>query len=194
MPTPSPRPYLMAMPVMVPRYTIEDLDSFPDDGNRYELLDGVLLVTPAPMPPHELVLLRIRNELIHYLGERAHVFTHGAVQVRPRNHLEPDLLVLPATVPVAKRWGDIHGFWLAVEVSGRGSRVYDRDFKQSAYRALGVAEAGRVDLGDHRIEVSRPDEQGILAFPDWLAWRAPGFSAALSLDVRAVFEGIEDDD
>ena len=33
-------------PVTVPRYTVDDLDGFPDDGNRYQLLDGVLLVTP----------------------------------------------------------------------------------------------------------------------------------------------------
>ena len=38
----------MAMAITVPHYTVDDLDDFPDDGNRYELLDGVLLVTPAP--------------------------------------------------------------------------------------------------------------------------------------------------
>ena len=32
----------MAMPLTVPRYTIQDLESFPDDGSRYELLDGIL--------------------------------------------------------------------------------------------------------------------------------------------------------
>ena len=36
----------MAMAITVPLYTVDDLEHFPDDGNRYELLDGVLLVTP----------------------------------------------------------------------------------------------------------------------------------------------------
>src|ERR1043166_5242305 len=45
----SPSRYVMAMSVAVPRYTLEDLESFPDDGNRYELVDGILLVTPAPI-------------------------------------------------------------------------------------------------------------------------------------------------
>jgi hypothetical protein len=36
------------MAVSVPRYTVNDLELFPDDGDRYELLDGILLVTPAP--------------------------------------------------------------------------------------------------------------------------------------------------
>ena len=40
----------MAMAISIPRYTIADLERFPNDGNRYELLDGVLLVTPARYP------------------------------------------------------------------------------------------------------------------------------------------------
>lgn len=38
------------------RFGTQDLVRFPDDGNRYELLDGLLLVTPAPLPPHRLEL------------------------------------------------------------------------------------------------------------------------------------------
>jgi hypothetical protein len=38
----------MSMPTTVRRYTVEELDRFPDDGNRYELVNGVLLVTPGP--------------------------------------------------------------------------------------------------------------------------------------------------
>jgi len=42
----------MAMAVSVPRYTLADLERFPDDGNRYELLDGVLIATPSPSRAH----------------------------------------------------------------------------------------------------------------------------------------------
>src|SRR5258706_7395558 len=126
----------MPLPIEVPRYTIEDLESFPDDGNRYELLDGVLLVSPAPLPAHEFVVQRLRDELIGYLGKRARVFCHAAVQLRPQTSLEPDILVLPASVRGRRAWADITGWWLAVEVSGRGSRIYDRDFKHAAYPRL----------------------------------------------------------
>lgn len=46
----------MAMPMVAPRYTIADLERFPDDGNRYELLGGVLLVTPMAGLPEPLTI------------------------------------------------------------------------------------------------------------------------------------------
>ena len=70
----------MAMPVTVPRYTIEDLESFPDDGNRYELLAGVLLVTPLAEFPHQRAAARLLAELVAYLrSDRiAEVFSPGS--------------------------------------------------------------------------------------------------------------------
>jgi Uma2 family endonuclease len=183
----------MAMPIAVPRYSIEDLESFPDDGNRYELLDGVLLVSPAPLPGHEFVVQRIRDELIGYLGKRARVFCHAAVQLRPRNSLEPDILVLPASVRMKRVWADITGWWLAVEVSGRGSRVYDRDFKHPAYPRLGVKEAWRADLADHCIYVVREPGGEVARADDRLTWHPPGFAEPLTLNLPEVFQDVEDD-
>jgi hypothetical protein len=51
----------MAMAIMVPHYTVDDLATFPNDGNRYELLDGVLLVTPAPNTAHQVIATRFRR-------------------------------------------------------------------------------------------------------------------------------------
>jgi Uma2 family endonuclease len=186
----------MAMPVAVPRYTVDDLDSFPDDGNRYELLDGVLLVSPAPSLLHEIAVQRIRDQLIAYLGKTARVLTHGAVQIRPRTQLEPDLLVIPATLRVTRNttWSDVHDWWLAVEVSGRGSRVYDRDAKQPAYPRLGVREAWRADLRDCCIEVTRRGEDTTTRYADRLTWHPPEMPDPLVIDIPAVFDDIEGDD
>src|SRR5512143_4008926 len=93
----------MAMPLLVPRYTIRDLESFPDDGSRYELLDGVLLVTPAPAPIHQLVVSRVYRALVQYVhpASLAHFFSPGVVELEPKVHLEPDILVVPAGEPRA---------------------------------------------------------------------------------------------
>ena len=48
LPEPLPRPYPMAMPTAARRWTAQMVRELPDDGNRYEVVDGVLLVTPSP--------------------------------------------------------------------------------------------------------------------------------------------------
>src|SRR5690606_42037541 len=46
-----------------PPFTVDDLLKFPDDGNRYELFNGSLLVSPAPTPLHQRVIFRLRRVL-----------------------------------------------------------------------------------------------------------------------------------
>ena len=98
----------MAMPLRVPTFTVDDLESFPHDGNRYELLDGFLIVTPAPGFPHQLIATRLAGELMSYLkpSGKAVVVGPGAVELRPKTHLEPDVLVLPAPTRGQKEWKD----------------------------------------------------------------------------------------
>ena len=59
----------MAMAISVPLYTVDDLKNFPDDGNRYELLDGVLLLTRQAAAPHQIVASRIQTKLAISLQE-----------------------------------------------------------------------------------------------------------------------------
>lgn len=182
----------MAMPVVVPRYTIDDLESFPDDGNRYELLDGILLVSPGPAPLHEVVVGRLVSALCVYTAPTglAMVFTRGTVERVPNDHLEPDILVMPAgefaDVNMHTRWTNLGNWWLAVEVSGSGSKVYDRDLKMPAYVALGVREAWQVDLEECFIEVSRRDSPFPARHTDRLTWHPPELEHPLEIDVAAL--------
>ena|SRR3990170_1257147 len=184
----------MAMPVVVPRYTIADLESFPDDGNRYELLDGILLVSPGPAPLHEVVVGRLLWALNRYLAPQlAAVFPRGTVELEPRTHLEPDILVIPADEPEGgigpeTRWTAVHRWWLAIEVSGAGSRVYDRDHKSPAYLALGIREVWRVDLDEMCIEVSRADGVVVRRLTERLIWHPPELAEPLIIEVAALFE------
>lgn len=184
----------MAMPVVVPRYTISDLDSFPDDGNRYELLDGFLLVSPGPAPLHEVVVGRLLWALNRYLAPQlARVCPRGTVELEPNVHLEPDVLVIPADEPEGgigreTRWTAIRRWWLAVEVSGAGSLVYDRDHKTPAYLTLGIREVWRVDLDDRCVHVSRRDAVGESRQTVRLIWHPPELAEPLVIDIAALFE------
>jgi Uma2 family endonuclease len=179
----------MAMPMVAPRYTIADLDRFPDDGNRYELLGGVLLVTPSPGPPHQVVLGRLTWALWDYVGPSAlaAVTTPGVLQVGNDTQLEPDLLVVPARYADSVSWRQMTGWWLAVEVSGRASRVYDRDFKTDAYLRIGVREVWRVDLRDRTVFVTRPGGPIEVPHVDRLVWHPTEMTEALELDLRTIF-------
>lgn len=178
----------MAM-VAVPHFSIADLDRLPDDGNRYELLRGHLLVTPAPGPHHQVVLGRLTVELGAYLRMTgaAIVVTPGVIQLDDDTQLEPDLLVIPSALAEQTSWRRMRGWWLAVEVSGRASRIYDRDFKRDAYLRLGVREVWRVDLAERRVYRSRADQAPEVPFVDRLEWHPPELANALVLEVPALF-------
>ena len=70
------------------------LHALPDDGNRYELIDGELLVSPAPSWTHQRVLARLFERLAPYARAAGHcevLFAPGAVQFNERRELQPDL-------------------------------------------------------------------------------------------------------
>ena len=182
----------MGMAVSVPRYTVDDLEGFPDDGNRYELLDGVLLVTPAPGVPHQVVTSRLQFRLMSAVEQPgyAHVVGPGAITVPPGTQLQPDILVYPARFPLDIQWQDVTEHWLAVEVLSRSSRVYDREFKRDAYFALGVSEVWLVDLRARSVEVSRQRGPGEVV-NDTIRWRVPKQDLVVAVDLREVFAGLE---
>ena len=182
----------MGMAATIPYYTVEDLEHFPNDGNRYELLDGVLLVTPAPGGPHELIASRILNILMNAVQMPGHafVFGRGAVSYPPRTQLEPDILVVPARYPLRDKWEELTEHWLAVEVFSRASRVYDREFKRDAYLTLGVREVWLVDRWERSVEVSR--ERGTFdTVRDAIIWRPPTLELEVRVELNEVFAGIE---
>lgn len=184
----------MPAPVTVPRYTIQDLEGFPGDGNRYELLDGVLLVTPQPAPLHQLVVARLLQILRTYLegAGLAEVVSPGAIEIEPNLHLEPDILVVPtesvrSALREEGRWSSIREWWLTVEVSAASSLIYDRDHKRPAYLRLGVREVWRVDLREQCVYVSPAGEAEQLRVDDRLTWLPPAMTDPLVIDVPRLF-------
>lgn len=181
----------MAMPLELPTYTTDDLRRFPRDGQRYELLEGMLLVTPAPGNIHQIVISRLFASLVGYLpdGSPARVVSPGEIEIKPKTLMDPDLLVYPASYPIGTRWTRIHGWWLAVEVYSRSSRVYDHDFKRQAYLTLGVREVWMVDTREEVILVSHTSrvEQ---AHRESLVFHPPEITEPLTLDLTRLFAGL----
>ena len=57
----------MHMATATKRWTLEELHSLPDDGNKYELVRGELFVTPPPTVDHETILARLPNQSLRLL-------------------------------------------------------------------------------------------------------------------------------
>ena len=180
----------MGMAISIPRYTVDDLERFPNDGTRYELLDGMLLVTPAPNASHQIVASRIQSRLagaVQWPGI-AHVVGPGVVVRAPGTQLEPDILVYPARFTPTVDWPKISEHWLAVEVLSRSSRIYDREFKRDAYIALGVREVWLVDLRARAVEVCVGQGPGRFEH-ETLRWHVPGVETVVAIDLAEVFAG-----
>ena len=180
----------MGMALTVPRYTVADLDLLPDDGNRYEVLAGALLVTPSPGSAHQGVAARLSALFAsHVLARRLALFSPGVVMAPPMTQLEPDLLIVPPSFALGTPWADISEHWLAVEILSRSSRVYDREFKRDAYLALGVREVWLVDVRDHSVEVCVRPGAGRLV-RDAVTWSMPDGDASVYVELADLFDGI----
>jgi len=119
-------------------FTVDDLEAMPDDGHRYELIDGVLIVTPAPGWYHQeaggALYVQLRNACSAEFRVLAAPF---AVRTSVCNELQPDILVAryvdltPKNLPVAPV--------LAVEVLSVSTALNDLNNKKAAYERMGVA-------------------------------------------------------
>jgi Uma2 family endonuclease len=181
----------MGMAISIPRYTIDDLDRLPDDGNRYEVLDGMLIVTPSPSVDHQRIATDLARRLGNHVSpEMGIVVAPGAMQSGDRTQLQPDILVYSAKHRPAKQWREISDHWLAVEVLSRSSRIYDRDFKRDAYFALGVSEVWLVDLEARAVEVSRATGT-VETVRDVVRWCPPGSDKIRAIDLAELFHVLD---
>lgn len=79
-------------------FTVEDLERMPDDGRRYELIDGMLIVSPAPAMPHQRVAFLLGILLEQACPDDLVVFgTPVNVRLSSRSALEPDVVVARLT-------------------------------------------------------------------------------------------------
>jgi Uma2 family endonuclease len=150
----------MHMPLLKRRWTVDDLADLPDDGQRYEVIDGELFVTPAPSPRHQDAIAELYVLLREYLSRErvGHAyFAPADVTFSRTRAVQPDLLVVPLIGGRRPdRFGDLGPLLLAVEVLSPSTARADRVAKRTMFRDEGVAEYWIVDLDARTIERSTP--------------------------------------
>ena len=185
----------MAMPAPHTEWTVDMVRALPDDGNRYEVIDGELFVTPAPSRVHqravrELVLLIEPYVREHALGET--IFAPADVVVfGPRKFVQPDLFVLPFVDNApAGSWADVGRLLLAVEVISPSTARTDRSRKRDLYLEKGVPEYWIVDPDARTVERWQSADRGPLILTEALDWQPDPTSPALVIDLPQYFDRI----
>jgi Uma2 family endonuclease len=178
------------MPDTARRYTVEEVLRFPGDGNRYELVDGELLVTPAPRPTHQLVISRLNAWLATYLRDQT---DRAVVCPSPADIswgwdklVQPDLFVVPAA-EVSGSWKTYRTLLLAIEVLSPGSARYDRVTKRRLYQRHGVGTYWVVDIEAGMVEVWHPDDARPEIVTDVLRWRVAEDAPELEIPLASLF-------
>ena len=144
---------MTVMPRATDDWTVDDLDQLPDDGLRYELLDGLLLVSPAPTPLHQDVVHELVRTLDANVPDDLRVY-FAPIDWRPdrRTSFQPDVLVVHRADVGKKNLSA--PLLLAVEMLSPSTRRKDELLKFSKYADAGVASYWIVD----------PDEPSIVAY------------------------------
>lgn len=183
----------MGMPSTARRYTVDEVLAFPDDGNRYELVDGELLMTPSPAQIHQLVAGRLYARLVAYLTPFDHVaqafFAPADIIWGPDEYVQPDLFVVPVN-EVTGDWRDCQTLLLAVEVVSPSSARADRFTKRRLYQRRGVATYWIVDADARLVEVWRPDDDRPEIVTGELRWRVMPDVEELVVAVQDLFSGL----
>lgn len=136
----------------VKHYRLIDLPTLPtEDGHRYEIIDGGLIVTPAPARPHGIIASRIAYEITRYCKQNR---PEWSLIAQPINlemetedttyHCEPDLSIFdqPSEAIVAN---DTLLPVIVIEIVSPGNPENDYVRKVSAYAAIGIPEYWIVD-------------------------------------------------
>jgi Uma2 family endonuclease len=138
---------MTTLPFRPDGWTVDDLDDLPDDGYRYELLDGALLVSPPPELPHQYVVSRLIAVLAAQLPDELAAVGAPGLYYDPRNYRIPDVVVFPRSVLTRPhpRLGPADVV-VAIELTSPGSLRTDRVLKPAEYAAAGIPHFWRLEL------------------------------------------------
>ena len=162
----------------------EDLQATPDDGRRWEILDGAFVVNPAPGSNHQWAVGELFSELRQVASDRGLlVFTAPlAWRIGPGQIPEPDLIV--ATPEAVTTRGVESAPVLVVEVLSQSGRNRDLIEKRRIYSEGGAGEYWIVDVAVPSLTVLRLSAEGYVEVARVAGDEA--YEATEPFDVRVV--------
>ena len=187
----------VAVPIVGPpqgRWTYADYAALPDDGNRYEIIAGVLYTTPAPGAGHQSVSARLVTFLVTHVefAGLGRVFAAPVdVELAPDTVVQPDIVViLSANLDRITPSRIIGAPDLVVEILSPGTAGYDRREQQDAYARAGVGEYWIVDPGAQTVELLTLEQGGYRSHGVFRGQaRLPSSVVTLPVPIERFFQG-----
>lgn len=178
----------MLMAQTVGAWTLYQLDRLPDDGNRYELLDGELFVTPAPVPAHEMLAEKLRDILDPYVktNQLGRCFSSNAAVRTNESELLPDLSVRQSPKIPPATWAEMPLPKLVVEVLSPTTHRRDHEHKREFYLRIGIPEYWIVDGKQRTIRIVKLHANDVVA-DHKLTWHPTEANAPLVIDIAKYF-------
>lgn len=181
----------MHMPATQERWTPTAVRALPDDGKRYELIGGELLVTPAPRSLHQAVVTELLVRLREYVrreGVGVVLPSPADLELEPETIVQPDVFVIPfgrdRTLP---EWSEVKELLLACEVISPATARYDRVTKRRFFARNAVAEYWVLDPDGEFIERTIRGDEKVEIAAERLIWDPPGARESFTLDVVELF-------
>jgi len=176
------------------RWTYADYAALPDDGNRYEIIAGVLYMTPAPGTGHQSISARVVTFLVTHVefAGLGRVFAAPVdVELAPDTVVQPDIVVvLSANLHRITPSRIIGAPDLVVEILSPGTAGYDRREKQDAYARSGVGEYWIVDPGAQTVELLTLDQGGYRSHGVFRGQaRLPSSAVTMPVPIERFFQG-----
>lgn len=125
-------------------WTAADLALLPDDGHRYEVLEGSLIMTPPPGGQHQNIAGKLFVALFIAAPDDYRVLHEIGVHV-PDGEFIPDIAVLKPNVDHRVLWSDASDVALVVEVASASTRSFDRGTKALKYAEARIENYWRVE-------------------------------------------------
>jgi Uma2 family endonuclease len=176
----------------MPQITWDDVQQLPDDGNRYEAIEGALYTTPAPSVRHQRIVFRLQRELARVLVDPGHgELLFAPIGVRfpaTQEGVQPDILFVSNERRGIVAPDELKGAPdLIVEILSPSTAARERDLKRRLYQRQGVAEYWIVDPDANAVDLWRfGDEPRSERFVDALPVRL-GTEYLGEIDLAGVF-------
>ena len=181
----------MGMSVQQTGWTAGMARALPDDGRRYEVLDGELFVSPAPSPRHQVVLARLYVCLHPYVTSNRlgwTLWSPAEVEFSITRLVQPDVFVVPDTgTGEPATWREVTSLLLAVEALSPATARADRGPKRRIYQDQAVPEYWVLDLDARLVERWRPGDERPEILSREISWEPRAGIEPLRIDLNDLF-------